>query len=334
MTRLFLCLVAATLFSMSALAEPPPAAVLLLDNRSVLQGEIERRGDEYLVRRDGGETTVPAARVLAALPNTDAAFRFLKEKIDSQDTDAHLRLARWCEANDLRTQAAAEAKLAAELAPANAIIQTTYQRLQRKADAPPPPGAPAKLPVSIIEAADAAAPIECGAEAFKLFATKVQPVLMNACIACHTAESAGKFRLEKTYPDALNSRPATQHNLSVALAMIDRVKPAASPLLQRAVAAHGGAALPPLRDRGVAPFKLLDEWVKLAMSDGSPPPSPPAPTKEIVGPIATVSDPKSDFGADKAKTDAPSAPLDPLDPAVFNRKHHPAGPKAGQNEPR
>src|SRR5207248_2197200 len=86
-------------------ADPPAAGVLLLDNQRVLQGEVEKAGDQYRVRRDGGETLVPAGRVLAALPDLDAAYRFLRDKTDARDVGARLRLARWCDANGLRAQA-------------------------------------------------------------------------------------------------------------------------------------------------------------------------------------------------------------------------------------
>jgi hypothetical protein len=318
------------------LAGPPAAGVLLLDNQRILQGEVERRGDQYLVRRDGGETAVPAARVLAALPDLDAAYRFLREKTDANDVDARLRLARWCDMNGLRAQAAAEAKTALDLSPGRAIVQATYQQFERKAAAPaPPPAPPAKLPAAVVAAAEFAEPIECGAESFKRFATKVQPVLMNACASCHAGDRAGKFRLEKVFSDSLNSRPATQRNLNAALAAIDRAKPAASGLLQQAVTAHGGAALPPLRDRGVPGYKHLDEWVKLTLSDASAPPMPMTPpvepAKEIVGTAASTPGEaaKSEFGADKAKKDAPAGPKDPFDPAIFNRQHHPEVEKPG-----
>ncbi len=277
---------AAALLSLAAAAagDPPVGGVLLLDNQQVIQGQVERVGDQYRVRREGGETLVPAARVAAACADLEAAYRFLRDRSDRRDADARLRLARWCDANGLRAQAAAEAKAAAELAPRRAVVQAVYQQFQRKADAPAlRPAEPAKLPASILSGEPTAGgevePVECSPEAIKRFATKVQPLLMNACAGCHAGEKAGKFRLERVYADSLNTRPATQYNLAATLAVIDREKPAGSPLLQRATAAHGGAALPPLRDRGVPAFKQLDEWVKLVLSDDAPQPEPaPAAT--------------------------------------------------------
>jgi hypothetical protein len=312
-------------------AAPPATAgkVLLLDNQRVLEGDVERDGDQYRVRRDGGETLVPANRVLAVCPDLGAAYRLLRDQTDPGDAEGRLKLARWCDSNNLRGPAAVEAKAAAELRPGHAVTQATYRQLQRKAavPAPAPVAAPAKLPESILNPPPAEM-FDCGAEAFKRFATKVQPVLMNACAACHAGEQAGKFHLERVYADSLNSRQAAQRNLAATLAQIDRAKPAASALLQRATTAHGGAAVPPLRDRSVPAFRQLDEWVRLVLSDVSPPPAPAPAAAEIATTAATVpvTDEKSAFGAGTLKEEPPK-PADPFDPGEFTRQHHPGGPK-------
>jgi len=179
-----------------------------------------------------------------------------------------------------------------------------------------PPAEPGKLPASIISADDGE-PIECGAEAFKRFVVKVQPILMNACASCHVRETAGKFRLERTYVDDLASRAATLRNLNLTLAQLDHSKPAASPLLQRATTAHGGAALPPFRDRSAPAVKQLDEWVRMTVGGAVPAPAPEATA------TATTVAGYSDFGTAKPKADAATGPRDPFDPAIFNRLHHP-----------
>jgi hypothetical protein len=309
------------------LADPPAAGkALLLDNWQVLEGTVEPVGGQYRVCRDGGETLVPARRVLAVCANLDAAYRFLRERTDPRDAEAKLKLAHWCDANSLRAQAAAEAKAAAELRPQHAVTRAVYQQFQRKAALPAPSSVPAKLPASVL-AAQTVETIDCGAEAFKRFATKVQPVLMNACAGCHAGEQAGKFRLERVYTDGLNSRQAAQQNLAAALAQIDRSKPAASPLLQQATTAHGGAAVPPLRDRGVPAYRQLDEWVRVLLEDTSPAP-PTAPAAEIAttGAIQPAADVKSGFGVGTPSKDTPAPPADPFDPAEFNRQNHPNGP--------
>jgi hypothetical protein len=181
------------------------------------------------------------------------------------------------------------------------------------------PAEPGKLPASITDVAPEGESIECGAEAFKRFVVKVQPILMNACASCHVRPNVGKFRLERTYIDTLNSRAATLRNLNMTLAQLDRSKPAASPLLRWATTNHGGGPLPPFRDRSAPAYKQLDEWVRLTVGD-SPGSEPKA---ETVGATATTPAGSSEFGTAKPKADTSDGPKDPFDPSIFNRRHHP-----------
>jgi hypothetical protein len=312
--------------SLAAGADPPAAAVLLLDNQQVLTGQIEKVGDQYRVRRNGGETVVPAGRVAAACADIGAAYQFLRTKVSDNDADGRLRLARWCDSNGLRAEAAAEAKRAAELAPNRAVIRATYEQLQRRADLPAPPQAPAVLPAAILSAPVES--VDCGAEVFKKFATKVQPVLMNTCASCHAGEHAGRFRLERVYTDGVAGRTATQKNLAITVALIDRSKPSASPLLQSATTAHGGAALPPLRDRGVPAFRQLDEWVKLVVGEG-PAATEQPPQSAVVSTVATTPSTvqNGEFATPPPTKEERPGPKDPFDPTIFNQQHHPDGPK-------
>ena len=95
-------------------------------------------------------------------------------------------------------------------------------------------------------------------------------------------------------------------NLAAALAQIDRARPAASPLLQQATAAHGGAGLPPLRDRSVPAYRQLEEWVRLVAGEFAPPPAPAVAqavtpvSHETPAPAAKPDadpGPKTEFGA-------------------------------------
>src|SRR5437763_5266971 len=167
----------------SGVAAAPPAGpatgkVLVLDNQHVLVGDVERAGDQYRVRRDGGETMVPANRVLAVCADLDAAYQYLRGRAEPRDAAARLRLARWCDANGLRTAAAAEAQAAVELQPRSAEAQALLKLLRQKAAASAPASVPVK-PAAPAAPATVADPIDCGAEAFQRFAAKVQPVLAN-----------------------------------------------------------------------------------------------------------------------------------------------------------
>src|SRR5437764_636717 len=79
--------------------------------------------------------------------------------------------------------------------------------------------------------APAMEPADCSAEALKLFSTKVQPILSNACAGCHAGNKGGSFDLRGS---------DLQFNLAAAAKQLDRANIAKSPLLLRAVTAHGG----------------------------------------------------------------------------------------------
>src|SRR5439155_323224 len=106
---------------------------------------------------------------------------------------------------------------------------------------PPEPARPRPL-------AEAPA-IDLSAEAVGLFATRVQPILMNACARCHLAEGAGAFQLERTASDGVVNRKAMQQNLTAVVAQLNLRLLEASPLLIKAVSAHGPTGEAPLRGR-------------------------------------------------------------------------------------
>src|SRR5438552_7384266 len=194
---------AGVLIALIATAPPPTNRFLLLDSRQLVEGEIELVGENYRVRRDGGETLFPAARVLALCDDRAAAYRILRDKIDARNVEAHLKLAEWCHANGLPKEAVVEARAAVELRPNYAVAQR-FLRFYEQAAARPvtqveiakTPDAPAPLPESV----------ECSPEALLQFCTKVQRVLMNACVSCHAA--TGKFRLQRVYSNTTGGRAA------------------------------------------------------------------------------------------------------------------------------
>ena len=71
--------VAARLYSPEP-AGPVTGKVLVLDNERTLEGDIERVGDQYRLRRTVGETWVPAGRALRLCDSLEEAFRMLQEK--------------------------------------------------------------------------------------------------------------------------------------------------------------------------------------------------------------------------------------------------------------
>jgi hypothetical protein len=297
-------------------AGPPQSGLrfLLLESRQLVEGEIEQVGDGFRVKCDGGETLIPIDRVMALCVDKAGAYRVLSEKTDPKNAEQRLKLAEWCHNNSLPREAIAEARAATELRPNSPVAQRFLRFYEQAATE----RKPAFKPERPVPAEPAALPetVDCSPEALKLYCTRVQPVLMNACSGCHA--TTAKFRLERVYSDTLNPRGQTFQNLAAAMAQIDRNKPTSSPLLQKALTAHGGANAPPLRDRGSPAYQQLEQFVR--MFEGSPTATTiptPAPPKPGEG--------KSSF-ADKVAEERPNGPKDPFDPIEFNKKHHPEKP--------
>lgn len=133
-------------------------------------------------------------------------------------------------------------------------------------------------------------------ETQRLFVTKVQPILANHCGKCHRGER-DTFRLlpvRPGHPDAERIRD----NQNMALKFVRPDAPENSPLLTRAVKAHGGAPFPPIKDRSAAAYQTLERWV-LAVAAVQP--------GERAAP-----------GKPEPRPASPSA-TDPYDPAAFNK---------------
>ena len=94
-----------------ALAQAPPQAgpvvghVLMLDNESVLEGEITREGDCYVIKRPVGEVKVPVAKAMVVCASMDEAFKILSSRRNLRDADERVRLARWCQTHGMHDQA-------------------------------------------------------------------------------------------------------------------------------------------------------------------------------------------------------------------------------------
>jgi tetratricopeptide (TPR) repeat protein len=302
-------------------AEPPPSLqkgkVLILRNEYTMEGDIERLGDRYRVRRRVGETWVPAERVLSLVASLPDAYAYLRRRINLDDADERLRLARWCRANGLQKQALAELQAAAELRPDHAETRRLLQHWKQgiRSAAPAKPAAPPSSSDSVD-----LPPIEVTSESLGMFATRVQPILMNTCASCHATGRGGKFQLTQVYEDTINNRRAVERNLAAVLAEINLNQPEESRLLLKAVSDHAHIGRAPLRDRQIAPYRTLESWVKLTVANNphlrdslpasttapSLPPSPlPLPLVKERRPQAHKTSETSEWGADARSHAAP-----------------------------
>jgi hypothetical protein len=240
--------------------------VLVLVNERTLEGEIQREGDEYCVRRTSGEVWVPGSKVLCLCRTWDEAHAYLRTQANLRDADERMRLAHWCQLHGLRKQALAEVDAAVDLRPDDQEA-CRLQRLLRRAVASSGQPKPATAPPPVPALPPSLPPVDIGQESMTAFIGQVQPILMNACASCHATNRGGAFKLMRSgYGGMLNQR-ATQFNLSAVMAQIDVNRPRISPLLVKAISSHGSASQAPLRGRQTAAFQHLEEWVETTLAE-------------------------------------------------------------------
>src|SRR5207247_1837487 len=95
-----------------------------------------------------------------------------------------------------------------------------------------------------------------------MFASKVQPILMNTCLSCHTAGRGGSFQLTRVSSAGLASRRSMEANLAMVLGEVNAREPALSRLLTKSVSLHGsGMTQAPLKNRQTPAYQTLAHWV-------------------------------------------------------------------------
>lgn len=323
--------------------------VLILGNQRVLEGDIRLEGKQYVIRRSTGEVTLPATTSMRLFANWDEAYAHMAAQSNLHDPDERLRLARWCHLNGLREPALVNAKAALQLRPNHAESQRFLSMVERNA-----PGASGDA--THVPQPQPMPSVDLSAEAQAQFNTRIQPILMNVCANCHAAGRSGEFTLLRCSDATLNRRTA-QTNLAAVLAQIDFAQPMSSPLLVKALSAHGAANQAPLPNRQAKPFQYLQEWVQTVVTtnphlrkhaapratpfestwkEATPRVKLPAlgPGQAAVKPLLPIPPPSKEithFGValtpraiePPANTAAVPLPKDAYDPLIFNRQMHP-----------
>lgn len=299
-------------------------SVLIVDEYRILEGDIERVGNQYRIKRQLGETWVPATANLRLCADRREAYRYLAAQANLVDPDERMRLARWCLIRGLRDEALAEGQAALRLAPKNQQIQQFVRELQRMPQALPQDGG-----LQLVQHEVPVERPELPAEALGMFINKVQPILMNACVRCHINGRGGDFDLMRATEGVGDSR-AVRHNLSVVLKFIDRNAPHESELLVKSANVHGGMELPPLRGKQSPAYQTLEAWVRLAVAAPTgaraplqpvaPPVLVPTPSSTPSSPPETKANPLSQFGTAQPSPTPASPPVDVNDPNEFNRQ--------------
>jgi len=276
---------------------------------------------------------VPSKRVIDLVSTRQQAFEIVRARSNPRDWDERIRLIHWCMQNGLRGQALAEALILKKYRPDDSSLRAliagleAFEEASSQPSAPPHPPTPApmKQPDKVIEIE----PEDYNRDAFPTFVSRIQPILMNTCAPCHATGQPGAFALLRTSDGS--SRKSALFNLAAVLKQINRADLASSPLLVKAVTAHGRAATPPLRDKQALAFQSLESWVESAVgTEGAPMPQPtpviaipPKPMVEEKPKLEPKKEPGAPvvFGETSTSTPKPEPQTeakDRFDPAIFN----------------
>lgn len=253
-------------FLIFAAGEEPPGPlvkgqVLILDNDRTLEGEIEKVGDRYRLRRGDAVTWIPGQQSAVLCRDLASALKALRTRANLQDPDERMRLAQWCLARNMKDLALEEAKAALALRPDHPQTARFVRHLETR-EAPEPAGPQASKPSD----ADTRG-LQLTSDSLSLYTRSVQPILMNACATCHATDRGGSFRLVRSYDPGLGNRRTLRSNIAAVLGQINTGSPLSSPLLVKGVSVHGGQTHPPLKGRQSEPYRLLEDWVRLVSQE-------------------------------------------------------------------
>lgn len=244
---------------------------LLLDDDSIVAGQIRHFDGQYSVRREGARMSLPESRVQMAAESLHEIYRFKAARVPIQDPDMRARLAEWCFKEGLLEFAVAEANLILQMKPDHVVAKRILRlcAAKHRQENPDPdeirtssvssrrPRQPE--PTRVISQFRAA----YGQDLFLQF-KEMEPHLMNACgsAGCHGASRhEGPFRLYRRSQGAPNDIQITARNLNSLLAGIDYHDPLRSPILYKALERHGSSSLPPLGGVQDPTYMDLQEWV-------------------------------------------------------------------------
>lgn len=325
--------VVATVLAADPTSPPTTGRILVLANERTLEGNIQRQGDQYRIKRSIGETWLSGDQVLCLCQTYEEAYAYLRKQANLADPDERKRLAQWCLINGLRQQALAEINAAVELRPGDQQAQRLLRNLQRSGHGS------SSTPPSIEFDRDAPTlpqGVNLSAEAVNTFVTKVQPIVMNACVNCHTGGKGGTFQLQRVPEGSASNRRTVQQNLTTIAAYLNPQQPHASEFLVKAVSAHGQASQAPLKGKQTPAFRTLEEWVLRTVATNPQLQSTPAAPVTVAAESQpqpknapeALPVPTSGFASERKEVGdkfpaSTTGPVDPFDPAVFNQQMHP-----------
>jgi hypothetical protein len=268
----------------------PGEKFVVLKGNKLTEGSVTVAGEKAVLRQGSFERALPKGDVLFVGDTKDDVYKFMLAQVPPTDAAARMSVAKWCMFSGLREQALAEAREVLKLQPANTAAKSMVHSLEESLRNFPVGGSPvvAAKPagggVLVSEERDP----EVTAEGATSFSARAQPVLANQCMECHArADYAGAFKLIRITGFEVGPQ-STKSNLLATSAQINRADPMNSPLLTKALAAHGGMKQPAFVSRQSAGFRVLEAWVATAALPLTQPMAQPAQPVLPPDPIASV----------------------------------------------
>ena len=328
----------------------PQSGVLVLRNGQVIEGDVTRAGDYYVVSRgEGSELRLKADEVELFCGSLDEAYQFKAQHLSGLSAKSHMELAKWCLRHGLFVNCSEQLTAATRLEPNSQAIKDLETRLKLAVETPPPPTAARSAPtVAADELEKALHNLPRGS--VEKFGAIVQPILLNRCSAnkCHGPNAESEFRLLRPPPGQIVSRRFTQRNLYASLRYLDRSNPDASPLIVLPQQRHGSSLAAVFDKHSANKLAELVTWARLATASpvAAPPHAPAtiAPTETTLSQPAgasrgtqvegsTAAPPNDEVSTrvmrptlDQAarSTASPAQPpiRDRFDPEIFNRRYH------------
>ena len=242
-------------------------SVILLDNGHVLEGQLIDEGEQVLIRLGpGSQMRLPRGRVRGVGPDRRALFHLQDRQLHANDVPGRVELARWCLRNDLTDDAGRLLLDLKRIAPRDsqvAYLERQIRQLHTQTVAPIETKEPAALPEPTKDNTQPTT-AKVKPEQLAVFASHVQPVLLNHCSAsgCHGVAAKSEFKLLRPFTGHGLTQRMTTTNLQSAMQFVDRNRPLDSPLHLAATAPHGNHSAPILSGpRDQASLQVLKEWL-------------------------------------------------------------------------
>jgi hypothetical protein len=260
----------------------PPGAggkFVILKGHKLIEGAVTVTADQVIVRQGSLDRPFPKSEVLQVAETRDDVYQFMLGRVKADDPVARLAVARWCMYSGLREQALTEAREVLRLRPGDTTAADMARSLEESLKLFPADGS---APVVAAKPAEGrlvttGAVADVTPEGASSFATRAQPVLANQCMECHARpDHPGAFKLTRV--TGYEAGPHTTNaNLRAAAGQLKKDDPLRSPLLAKALTAHGPMKEPAFANRQVPAYRALEAWVLLAAGPPVRPMDPPVP---------------------------------------------------------